>query len=262
MPLPPGEAIAAVIGFADLLRKEPKRVTAGDVEAALAIPRRVRQACREYLEHDGFRGRAPALDRVEYQPALKMLHTPDDAHHVEAVHEAFRDRHELADAYLVVAGRAVGHLLPLLPTRSEQTMTELRPIEPSRQEYARFLRAWTAVNNPLVLLDQLNAGAVSSDAVDAVAAVFPALYGTFQPEVRQALFARKLRNSSYIIPSAKDRELCRLLQIPIVPGALAKELQGAFEKAAADKPGPGADVTKPSQTAQSYQTPTTRAEEK
>ena len=258
-PLPPGEVTAAALGFSDLLRKEPRRVTAKDLDEMRALPRKVRKACRDFMAKPDFAARAPGLARIDYHQALEQLHTPDDVHHVEAVHEAFHDRHDVADAYLAVADRAVAHLLPMLPVRSVQTMTELRQIEPSRQEFSRFLRAWTVANSPLLLLEQLAAGTVSSHAVEAVVVIFPALYEFMKAELFRSLAREKAKRSSYVIPGGKDRELCRLLQVPIVPGALAREMQKAFGQEAEKVPEPSAGPN-PSKSAESYQTPIGRAE--
>lgn len=68
----------------------------------------------------------------------------------------------------------------LVPGRTGQT-------RPSQQEMASFLRTVRAVEDPLVLLSELEAGRLSRESVDAVRAVYPQIYARLVEQVQASL---------------------------------------------------------------------------
>lgn len=78
-------------------------------------------------------------------------------------------------------------------------------------EISEFARYWSAVSNPLSVLDALRRGTVSSEQVEALQAVYPKIYQQLQSGVRQKLM--ELDEKGTIVPYQARLQLDLLLNL-------------------------------------------------
>lgn len=126
--------------------------------------------------------------------------------------------------------------LPQMPERPSLQPQLERPREPSFDDQQKFLRYARAVNDPLSALDDARRGKLRPEAVEALQAVYPALYQGLRAQVHAAVAARPDRLSY------QERvRLGLLLDLPTDPSMEPKaiaQMQAAQIKAPAPNPAP------------------------
>ena len=211
--------LSSVRGF---LGRGARRVADWGSTAAAAGRRGARRGAAAYAE------RVAELDR-HTDPQQLIRRISDST--AELTHAAPQTQAALGHA----AARAVAYLQAQRP-RGRVLPGDMRhePRPPSIEEMDRFLRIARAVDDPGSVLDDLRSRRLTPEAIDAVRAVYPALYRQIVATVMREMAEGEHR------PSYQDRlQLGVLLGIPTDP-SLAPEslriLQQAHEAASAANP--------------------------
>lgn len=92
---------------------------------------------------------------------------------------------------------------------------------PSRAEAAKFSRYWAAVMDPLSIIDELEAGVLSSEAVEALRAVYPELLELIATEIQMQAAASN-KPISYATKVQLSMLLGRPLAASLTPEAIAR----------------------------------------
>lgn len=136
--------------------------------------------------------------------------------------------------------RAADYVRSRIPVRSQQAHLvpgRLGVTRPTHSEIASFLRTVRAVENPLVLLDELDRGRLSRESVDAVRAVYPRIYSRLLDEVQTNLAERAAAGRP--VPYRQRLQLGILLGAPtdpsLRPEAIAS-IQSSYAARAAAQP--------------------------
>lgn len=123
----------------------------------------------------------------------------------------------------------------------------------SDAERSAFLRAAEAVSNPTMILEEARKGTLTRDHVEAVKAVYPALYEEMRAQVLQSLVDSKTR-----VPYSRRIQLGILLDIPtdktLSPEFLSA-IQGTYAQGAGEAESPPPALSRPINVANSLETP-------
>jgi hypothetical protein len=98
---------------------------------------------------------------------------------------------KLTQAATITATRGAQYLQSQLPggTKAPTIFEPSRTLPPSDLEMAVFAQKWAAVANPLSVVDDLRRGTVTHAQIDAIKAVYPALYSQVQQKTMQQINA-------------------------------------------------------------------------
>jgi hypothetical protein len=172
----------------------------------------------------------------------------------EALRAAVPDQ-DMFDAIEQAATKMVETLHSELPqtTREDIYGTVIEP--GSDLDVARFARAWSVANDPLIALRDLAEGSLTTDMVQALAMFWPSLYQMAQAYVREALADMRAKRPGpppWELEPRRDRLLRLFMGVPYVDPEIAADYQALFAQGAAQqKPqqpteagetAPGADV--------------------
>lgn len=153
--------------------------------------------------------------------------------------------------------------VPMRSQRAHLVPGRIGQTRPSHQEMASFLRTARAVEDPLSILDELEAGRLSRESVEAVRAVYPRIYQRILEEVQTALVERAERGRP--VPYRDRLQLGLLLAAPtdpsLRPEAVAR-LQSTYAAQAATQPPRPAASTQAPELASSLLTDTQRLEQR
>lgn len=119
---------------------------------------------------------------------------------------------KLAAAMTVTATKGAEFLKSKLPSGTVNTRSltpNSAPVTVSDLEIAQFAKYWSAVANPLSVLDDLRRGTVSPEQVEALRAVYPKLYQQVQHSVRTKLL--ELDQQGTLVPYQARLQLDLLL---------------------------------------------------
>lgn len=156
---------------------------------------------------------------------------------------------KLSQAMVTTATRGAEFLKSKVPAPlvdSKSFTPHSTPIAVSDFEIAEFARYWSAVSNPLSVLDDLRRGTVSSEQVEALQAVYPRLYQKVQESVRTKLM--ELDEKGVVVPYQARLQLDLLLDLNGAGEETASvEFMVRYQQAAAAAPDTGAPEPVPPQ---------------
>ncbi len=121
---------------------------------------------------------------------------------------------KLSQAMVTTATRGAEFLKSKVPApivNSKSLTPKTTPPIVSDFEIAQFARYWSAVSNPLSVLDDLRRGTVSPEQVEALRVVYPKLYESVQSGVRSKLM--ELDEAGIIVPYQARLQLDLLLDL-------------------------------------------------
>ncbi|MEI9950799.1 MAG: hypothetical protein WDO74_17920 [Pseudomonadota bacterium] len=132
---------------------------------------------------------------------------------------------KLSQAATITAANGAAYLASQIPggTRSPTVFSPLKRSTPSDLEIRQFAQKWAAVSNPLGVIDDLRKGTVTHAQVDAIKAVYPALYEQIQASTLEKL--RDLDAAGKTIPFQDRLQLDLFLDLN---GAGEPTLSGKF----------------------------------
>jgi hypothetical protein len=140
---------------------------------------------------------------------------------------------QTAQALQTTMVRAVNYLNNTAP-KSIQVGPLAPKIEPNSIEIAAWMRRWEAVNSPLVLLKQLSARTVTSESIDAVQNVHPAMFQSMLTAVDEAV-----KNAKEPVPY-QTRLMIAMLHGSDIDGTLQPQSAGAIQALYAQTSAPSA----------------------
>lgn len=227
--LAPGELLLASTGLTVALRPGPVRINqqtlrrANPVAAEKAIQSRLLKWLRgqEYERPD-----PPEFDYDEICDLLPQMLI--ESRNVENV-GGFQTQ-ELADAYAATLGQAVGYVLREIPDKTQPEVIGGQRLRAADHLIAEFRRKYLVIERPLVVLDNLAAGWLLDDEVDALAEVYPAIYDAVRKSVLGAMVTVATEKKNWRLPFAKDLQLGILLQQPRLDGAVHTALLQRWEE--------------------------------
>lgn len=159
-------------------------------------------------------------------------------------------------AATATAIRGMEFLADKLPKGREDPYTAQPQLERPRvsdAEAARFKRFLAAVDDPTVVLDEAVKGTLTRDHVEAVKAVYPALYEEMRVQVMESLATSK-KKLSY----TRRIQLGILLDLPtdktLSPEFLSA-IQGTYAQGAGEAESPPPSLSRPINVAESLETP-------
>jgi len=252
---PTGEALLAVLGLDPLLGEGRLRLTVEKRRQAMGLRATIRKEVRRFIRAADFDDERP-LPEFDYRKALERL-TEEAPEQLADRLAGFEDPEE-ALAFVAAASRAMTYLRNVLRPRSRVTMTGPKPVPPSDFEVSRFRRALALVNDPLLVLEDLNEGTLARGQVRTLAEVFPGIYSVIKDEMRLALTDVIAERPRYEIPRQKARMLAILTETREWSRELAAMLQANFGKADPETEKPPTNRPLGDKTAQGMQTPVQR----
>lgn len=185
-------------------------------------------------------------DRKAYENAVTRTEQLISANHQDRVRRYAESVHELgyqelAAAMMGVNNRAVQYLIWNMPsragTRALGTIRQM-PVSkvPTLEEY-KFQRIDKAVKNPMSILDDLEKGTLSRDAVQAVKYVYPELHSQIVQSAAEQVF--QMKSEGKTMPMNKITMLGVVLDAPI-DRVLESDYVGAVQASMAPMPQPEA----------------------
>jgi len=232
------EAIIAAIGLDPLIRHTLRTVTQAQMERAQGIAAEIDRKLYRFINREEREAVAelPPFDFDEVTAALDAEVLPG---HKEKLMEAFG----AMDEGLAVSVKVDGlreHLKLMIPRRVHEALSGPEHVPPALSELYRFRRLWNIARDPLSILDDLNEYALSRDQVQAVADLYPTIFGLFWPAVQAALVRKKTASPSWQISRQKELLLRIFAQQEdeksLVLGRVMQELYAQEAAAAQPKP--------------------------
>lgn len=247
-PQPPAafsaEALMAVTGIKRVLEREPQKITAADKHAAAALPREMRRAVSRFLDPDTVPRQVPKMKRFDYAKALDQITKALEPQHLADLAGMFRPSDAILGAeYLALATRLLGYLQSILPIRTLKTMATTINVDPSDAEIARFRRAYDVVNDPMIVLRDMEYLMLVGDQVNTVATNYPTLYAMMRDRMALGMADELAKKKHWELPRRKDFQVQVLFQTNMTSPGLFKTLQESFEKMEKEKTEGGVDGT-------------------
>lgn len=255
-----GEALLAAVGVDAIIGDGKLRITAEQRKQAgkWADGSLFAKEIRAFLRGEGF-DKPPTPPDFDYHEALDKLTANVDVGHLES--KFATNNSDEVMALVMAADAAVAYLNQVLPKRSRTTSLGPIACKPSDYEVYKFARAHALVERPMVMLEALHSGTLSSEQVRAFSTVFPELYQELKKQIFLGLADLKAsKGDKFEMPQRKDKLLSILLQAPSVTPELLKDMQAAFQ--GADETQEKAPTKPLNMNQDSVQTPNQRVEYK
>jgi hypothetical protein len=182
-----GEALLAATGITAALEPGPIFVTMRQAQRAGALDRAIQRAVRATLRGQPWE-RPDAREVPAYPRLLELLGGPITDERI-AENLASIDDQGAAEALGAALGRAWAYAQGIMPRRTWTTLLGAESVPPGGVEVARFRRLYQVADDPLLVLEDLARGRLSSDQVGALAAAYPGLYAEVARLVPQELAA-------------------------------------------------------------------------
>lgn len=226
-----GEALLAVTGVTLALRPGPVRINQEVLGRAEGIERAIRRRLRKFVREPKF-SKPEKFPPFDYEEVMGLLPRADsEVHNAENV-SRFQDP-QLVSEYADALGAALGYVQGIAPAEKLPAMVGGHVLEPSSLDVSEFRRRYSVADRPLVVLDDLAAGILVPDQVEAFAQVYPQLHGLTRTAVLDEMVVAGRERVSWALPYAKDQTLQILLQTDTIDQRLHGELSKAFDEARA-----------------------------
>lgn len=241
MPTPLGEALLAATGVTAALRPGPIRINAAVWGKASELEQTIRRKLRSFV-------RSKELAATEDQPEFDfeeiqglLAGADDEVRNVENV--IGLQGQAAADQYAEALGAAVGYILSFAPAETLPAMVGKANMRPSDLDVSEFRRRYQAVDRPLIVLDDLAAGWLMPDQVEALAACYPSVYDKIRRVLMEEMVLAGTEKPDFRLPYDHDQAMQVLLQTDTIDQRLHEELSKAFEAARERESGQKTDGT-------------------
>lgn len=169
-----GEALLGTTGLTAALEPGPVYVTMRQAERAGRMDVVIQRAIRAALLGEPWTRPAPR-EVPGYRRLVELLSGAITAERIEENLSSIDDQ-AAAEALGAALGRAWGYAQSIVPRRVLTTLVGSEAVPPGGLEVSRFRRLYAVADDPLVVLDDLAAGRLTSDVVGALAAAYPGLH--------------------------------------------------------------------------------------
>lgn len=236
-----GESLLAVTGVTAALRPGPIRITTALFARAEAVERQIRAKLRKFVREPAF-APFPDLPDFDFEEVEKLLPGAEsEIRNVENV-SGFQAQ-DLADDYADALGGAVAYIRNFLPAEVLPAMVGADKLRPADLDVSEFRRRYLVADQPLAMFDEMLAGPLMPDQVEAFAEIYPALYASAREAHLVELVDAAASKPDWRLPYVKDQVLKVFLQTETLDPALQTELSKAFEAARERESGQKADGT-------------------
>lgn len=237
--LAPGELLLAATGITVAIRPGPVRVNQAVIGKAdpYAMAKAIRRRLKKFLVSPGW---APVAERppFDYDEICDLLpQMESEARNVENV-AGFREQF-LADSYAEQLGRAVGYVKREIPDKIAPLLVGGQRLRASDHDVSTFKRRYQVLDRPLLVLEDLSAGWLMEDQVDALSEVFPAIYGAVLNEIMPALVDAAGTRQNWRLSYEKDLQLGILMRESKLDGQLHAQMLELWEEQRAKESGTG-----------------------
>lgn len=228
--IPQGPALLAVTGIDPLLTRRFRRPTIAEMQRSQRIARIIRTSMRAFMDMNApeKRPRMAAAPPFDFDELADHLSASIGPAHLADCMSRFGDMQELGLDYVSAAEPALNYLRTWLPADGQRTPTGARPVRPSDDEVSKFRRIYNVATDPLCVLVNLNAGVITSDEVDALEAMFPAVYGPMREIFALETAAKLTRSPTWEMGPRKTQLSQTFLKANMFDLDLALEIQHAF----------------------------------
>lgn len=214
----------ATTGITAALRPGPISITVKIIQKASGIDTTIQRKIRRFIRERELAD-PPDLVDFNYDEVVGWLPNAQlEAHQVENVSNFYDP--QLAVEYAEALGAALGYVQAHAPIDIAPALVGTKTMPPGGLDESEFRRRYLAIDRPLDVLDDLCAGIVVPDQVEALEAVYPQLYASMRLAVEQAMI-----DSGKPLSYEKDQALMVFLQTDIVDPRIHDELSKAFEAA-------------------------------
>ena len=234
--LAPGELLMAVTGLTPALRPGPIRITQGVLAQAnpVAWDKKIKRRLLRFLQGKDPKDEPPDFDYDEICDLLPEMQT--EARNVENL-AGFQTQF-LAEKYAEQLGAAVGYVQREIPDKTAPVVIGGQRLRAPDQEIATFARKYRVMDMPLLVLDEMCRGWLVDEQVEALVAVYPAIYDAIRRTVLETIVATSLGRKGWRLPYEQDLQLGILLREPRIDGQVhAAMLQRWEEKRSEESQG-------------------------
>jgi hypothetical protein len=230
------ESLFSAVGLEPILAGDPT-LHKYQVHRAAELPRELRRRILRFMASDAFQ---PAKDVApfDYDATLKTVSAGELAPAAAAALVAAVPDHDLARDLAGFANKILSWANPIMPREAEQALIGVRQVQPDGGSVADFRRVWQVAADPMAVLDDLEDGSLSDDQVQALALLYPAIYGELKQAIVDEDAVMQSRRKAWE-PSPQKAALLRLLrgEQPSDP-ELTAAVQAVYGKEAQQAPAP------------------------
>lgn len=224
-----GEALCATVGLTTVLQPGPVKLTPQLLEKADGIEFEIEKRLRRFVTEPKFI-EAPDPEPFGFEEIVRLLPGAEqESRSIENL-SGFQDQ-ELANEFGDALGGALGYVQTLLPAETLPAMIGSKDMKPSDLDVSEFRRRYDVCNSPLVVFDDMLAGPLVPDQVEAFATVYPALYERAKAILFHELAAAGGKGDDWQLPYDKDQVMQLFLQTDTMTPDLHAELTKTFEAA-------------------------------
>lgn len=231
-----GEALLAVTGLTRALEPGPIYVTMRQAERAGRLDVVMMRALRAAVRGERWE-RPEAREVPSYRRLVELLSAPLTHDRIEENLSSIDDQ-AAAEALGAALGRAWGYAQSIVPRRTMTTLVGTEPVQPGAMEVARFRRLYAVADDPLVVLDDLAAGRLTSDQVAAFAAAYPGLYAEAARLAPLEVSRQRGERPTWSPPRALAGQLRTLMRLP--PDLSIQSIFASQKTAPQERPAPPA----------------------
>lgn len=239
------EALLGVSGIARLLDEKPKAINQADARRAAALPERIAADLKDFLSGSALTKAPRETYKFPYnERATEIVEADNDVDNRLQGALADASDTDLTYSYSTLARAALIYLREHIPPRTVPTFGGDVPVEPGIFETYGARRVFRAVDDPMTIMEDLRAGTLVSDQVQAMKDNYPGLYKMVTDLLVDAIADRQVKDPKWQPSWRKRNALETLLQLSRVSPELAAELQQRA-KEARDRQGQGSTPHRP-----------------
>ncbi len=144
-----------------------------------------------------------------------------------ATNETFEAAPKITQGIQMALVRGTSFLLQKMPKPIDQNLLDT-PYQPSQAEIVTFGRYVAVVENPTIVLDQLEANYIPKESIETLREVYPSFYASLKTQILEQL-TNKLADDKLKVPYQRRVVLSRFLEMPLdstmKPGILQRNQQ-------------------------------------
>jgi hypothetical protein len=215
------DGIISNLGLDTILNGKKKKPTKTLLSTLQNIDDKYKREIRNWVVSDKqIPNKYKQLDFEETRDKMQVF----DVHQASAIFEEWIEQEILVVALI----DTVGVLKDTLPLNQSTTLFGVEDRLPSSFEQKKWLTQVNVLDNPMYIIDVLNAGTLTGFEVEALQAIYPSILETMQEAIIEAIVdlkAKKIDN----LGRKKLRLVNTLLQIPHLSPEKLKTLQEQYQ---------------------------------
>jgi hypothetical protein len=217
------ELLLIVTGPMRLLLPDPKPIDPADIDKTLEVEPEIQRAITAFVNADKAKPQGDEPVEHDYFGTLAMVSADVPLERSLQVTQLLQP--PLGAEYVMKFKPVHAFLRATLPKLAVTTLTGIQKVEPSALELSPFWRAWETIEDPRVLLRDLQEHILVSDQVEVLKQLFPEVYGLMTKAMLAALAERKTKEPDWEPTLQQGQQAETLLQISRLSPELAAELQ-------------------------------------